>query len=183
MLWAQTAREKCPNTEFFLVRIFPHSDWIGEDTPYLSVFNPNAGKYWPEKAPYLNTFHTVRLQLVFFSVYFHTVHNSKTCPCWTVPDLAKCFAWTCKKDFVFKISDRIPIITFHTFHKFRQLYITLGNSCLDDAEAALLRYFGNMQQIYRRIPMPKRDFINNIFLIALINWKLSFAHCRSEIAM
>ena len=21
-------REKCPNTEFFLVRIFPHSDWI-----------------------------------------------------------------------------------------------------------------------------------------------------------
>ena len=31
-----TLREKCPNTEFFLVRIFPHSDWIRRDTPYLS---------------------------------------------------------------------------------------------------------------------------------------------------
>ena len=28
----------------FVVRIFPHSDWI-----YLSVFSSNAGKYWPEK--------------------------------------------------------------------------------------------------------------------------------------
>ena len=25
-------REKCPNTEFFRVRIFPHSDWIRRDT-------------------------------------------------------------------------------------------------------------------------------------------------------
>ena len=25
-------REKCPDTEFFLVRIFPHSDWIRRDT-------------------------------------------------------------------------------------------------------------------------------------------------------
>ena len=25
-------------------RIFPHSDWIRTDTPYLSVFSPNAGK-------------------------------------------------------------------------------------------------------------------------------------------
>ena len=30
-----------------LVRIFPHSDWIRRDTPYLSVFSPNAGKYGP----------------------------------------------------------------------------------------------------------------------------------------
>ena len=27
-----TLREKCPNTEFFLVRIFPHSQWIRGDT-------------------------------------------------------------------------------------------------------------------------------------------------------
>ena len=32
-----------------LVRIFPYSDWIREDTSYLSVFSPNAGKCWPEK--------------------------------------------------------------------------------------------------------------------------------------
>ena len=33
----------------FLVRIFPHSDWIGRNTEYLSVFSPNAGKYRSEK--------------------------------------------------------------------------------------------------------------------------------------
>ena len=31
-----------------LVRIFPHSDWISRETPYVSVFSPNAGKYEPE---------------------------------------------------------------------------------------------------------------------------------------
>ena len=35
----------------FLVRIFPHSDWIRRDTPYLSVFSPNEGKCGPEKTP------------------------------------------------------------------------------------------------------------------------------------
>ena len=52
-------REKCPNTEFFLVRIFPHSDWIRRDTSCFAVFSPNAKKYGPEKTPYLDTFHTV----------------------------------------------------------------------------------------------------------------------------
>ena len=28
-------------------------------SPYLSVFSSNAGKYGPEKTPYLNTFHAV----------------------------------------------------------------------------------------------------------------------------
>ena len=44
---------------FFLVRIFPYSDWILRDTSYLSVFSPNEGKYGPEKIPYLDTFHAV----------------------------------------------------------------------------------------------------------------------------
>ena len=57
--WKVTPREMCPNTEFFLVRIFSHSDWIRRDTPYLSVSSPNVGKYGPEKTPYLDTFHTV----------------------------------------------------------------------------------------------------------------------------
>ena len=39
-------REKCPQKEYFLVRIFPE-------------FNPNMGKNRPEKTPYLDTFHTV----------------------------------------------------------------------------------------------------------------------------
>ena len=38
--------EKCPNTEFF-------------SGPYFPVFNPNTGKYGPEKSPYLDTFHSV----------------------------------------------------------------------------------------------------------------------------
>ena len=34
---------------FFLVRIFPHSDWIRRNTENLSVFSPNAGECGPEK--------------------------------------------------------------------------------------------------------------------------------------
>ena len=33
-----------------LVRIFPHSDWIRRDTPYLSVFSPNADQNNSEHA-------------------------------------------------------------------------------------------------------------------------------------
>ena len=60
--------EMCPNTEFFLVRIFPHSVWILRDTSYFSVFSPNAEKYGPEKTSYLDSFHAVcatRFQLLF----------------------------------------------------------------------------------------------------------------------
>ena len=56
-------REKCPNTELFLVRILPHSDWIWRDTTYLSVFSLNAGKYGPEITLYLDIFHAVYLKL------------------------------------------------------------------------------------------------------------------------
>ena len=37
-------RGKCPNTELFLVHIFPHSDCIRRDTPYLSIFHSECGK-------------------------------------------------------------------------------------------------------------------------------------------
>ena len=33
----------------FLVHIFPHLNWIRRNTSYLSVLNPNVGKYGPEK--------------------------------------------------------------------------------------------------------------------------------------
>ena len=49
------------NAEFFLARIFPQSDWIQRDNPYLSVFSPNAGKCEPEKTPYLHSFYAVLL--------------------------------------------------------------------------------------------------------------------------
>ena len=54
-----TMREKCPNTELFLVRVFLYSDWIRRDTEYLPVFSPNTGKHGPKITPYLDTFHTV----------------------------------------------------------------------------------------------------------------------------
>ena len=57
----ESLREKCPKAEFFLVRIFPHSDWIRRFTPLISVFSPNAGKYGPEKTPYFDTFHAVEI--------------------------------------------------------------------------------------------------------------------------
>ena len=53
-------RDKSLNTEFFLVRISPHSDWIRRDTRYLSLFSPNSGKYEPEKTLHLGTFHAVQ---------------------------------------------------------------------------------------------------------------------------
>ena len=63
---APALREKCPNTELFVARIFPHLDWIRRDTMYLSVFSPNAGKYGPEKTLYLDTFTQCWVQWVTF---------------------------------------------------------------------------------------------------------------------
>ena len=60
VIWSSMSlSEMRPNTEFFQVRIFLHSDWIRRNTKYLSVFSPNARKYGPEKTAYLDTFHAV----------------------------------------------------------------------------------------------------------------------------
>ena len=80
-------REKCPNTEIFLVRILPHSDWIRRDTEYLSVFSPNAGNYEPEKTPYSDTFHAVILALLI-----DVLKKSE-------PDQAHIFQYTFWKNF------------------------------------------------------------------------------------
>ena len=63
-------REKSPDTEFFLVRMIPHSDWI-------SVFSPNAGKYGPEKTPYLDSFHAVLL-FNYCEVYVRGAYKADT---------------------------------------------------------------------------------------------------------
>ena len=39
--------------------IFPHSDWVRRDNPYLSVFSPNAGKMRTTITPNTNTFYAV----------------------------------------------------------------------------------------------------------------------------
>ena len=47
----------------FLVLIIPHSDSIRRDTEYHSVFNPNTGKYTPEKLRIRTLFTKCLLQL------------------------------------------------------------------------------------------------------------------------
>ena len=44
---------KCPNTEFFLVRVFPYFDWMRRFTEKISAFSRNRGKHGPAKTPYL----------------------------------------------------------------------------------------------------------------------------------
>ena len=65
--------EKCP--EFFLVSIFPHSDWIRRDTSYLSVFSPNARKYRLEKTPCLETFRTATLFVTIKNMIYFRVNK------------------------------------------------------------------------------------------------------------
>ena len=71
-------REKCPDTEFYLVRIFPHSDWIRRDAEYLCVFSPNAGKYGPQKTPHLDIFYAV-FNKANISEAFQLTHNIYQC--------------------------------------------------------------------------------------------------------
>ena len=52
----------------FLVRIFPHLDWIRRDASYLSVFSPNAGKYGPE---------LLRIQTLFTQWYSQQNYEKK----------------------------------------------------------------------------------------------------------
>ena len=54
-IFNQILREN-QSIDFFLVCIFLYSDWIQPEK-----FSPNTGKYGPEKTPYLDTFHVVKL--------------------------------------------------------------------------------------------------------------------------
>ena len=65
-LLALSLREKCPNTELFLVRIFLHSDQIRKDMEHISATSPNVRKYGPEITPYLDTFHAVLHSKIIF---------------------------------------------------------------------------------------------------------------------
>ena len=50
-----------------LVRIFPHSDWIRIDSPYVFVFGPIVGKYRPQQLQIRTLF------LQFHQARFHIV--------------------------------------------------------------------------------------------------------------
>ena len=51
--------------EVFVVGVYPHSDWIGKDTLYFSVFRANARKYGPKKLGIWTLFK----KLTGFSIY------------------------------------------------------------------------------------------------------------------
>ena len=53
---------KYPDTEFFLVRILTYLGRIRRFTEKISEFSRNAGKYGPEKTPYLDTFYAVNVR-------------------------------------------------------------------------------------------------------------------------
>ena len=57
-------RKECPNTEFFLVRIFSYLDRIRRFTLEISRFSQNTGKYGPEKTPYSDIFREVDVLLL-----------------------------------------------------------------------------------------------------------------------
>ena len=67
-----TAR-KVPIFGIFLVCIFPHLDWKQREYGVFFVFNPNAGKYGPEKLR-VRTFFTqwARYELVPFCGFNNT---------------------------------------------------------------------------------------------------------------
>ena len=42
-------------------KLFKNLFQIVKNTAWISVFSPNTGKYGPEKTPYLDTFHAVKI--------------------------------------------------------------------------------------------------------------------------
>ena len=65
----------CPNTEFFLIRIFLHLNWIWRFIPKISVFSPNTGKYGTEKTPYLENPLLVQTQISWTCRCVSLVYN------------------------------------------------------------------------------------------------------------
>ena len=61
----------------FLVHIFPHLDWIRKDTEYLSVINPNAGKYGPEKLRVRTLFTPWVFQIGHLTIWFKSYTSLK----------------------------------------------------------------------------------------------------------
>ena len=58
-IWYKYTTWKVSVFGVILVRIFPHSDWIWRDDPYLSIFSPNAGKKRTRITPNTSTFYAV----------------------------------------------------------------------------------------------------------------------------
>ena len=80
----RSLRKKCPNTEFFLVRISLYSDWIGR-------------KYGPEKTPYLDTFHGVCVSKNIYDIGKEI--DDIDCSKFAALTLFQCFYWSFFSNF------------------------------------------------------------------------------------
>ena len=56
-----TLCEKCPNTEFSLIHIFPYPDLTRRFPEKILAFSPNTGKYRSENTWYLGTFQAITI--------------------------------------------------------------------------------------------------------------------------
>ena len=60
----------------FLVRIFPHWNWIWRDTPYPSVFSLNTGKNGPEKLRIRTLFTQWVFSFLLSLILYHSTASS-----------------------------------------------------------------------------------------------------------
>ena len=84
---AKSLREKCPNTEFFLVRIFLYSDWIESFTPIYSVNLRIQSKYRQIRTRENSIFEHFSRSTDFLWIFidFHTIWATD------YPSKEKCF--------------------------------------------------------------------------------------------
>ena len=119
----RSLREKCPNSKYFLVRIFLYSDWIRGFTEQISVFSPNTGKCEPKK-------------LRICTLFTHWIFEKDLLVCEWSTFLHKDFIWTSnfksfsratpnnksivnhQKEFIWKIR-----------HKFKSCTVYLKSEC------------------------------------------------------
>ena len=106
LTYTSTLRENCPRV--FLVRFFPHSDWIRRDTEYLyRVFlriQFKCGKRRTRKPSNTDTFHALQVQIIFreecfpkiFAQFIWKHHSSKYHACYWSIRLH--FSWLTRRD-------------------------------------------------------------------------------------
>ena len=72
-IWRDTLYPVFIWTEYGEILCIRYSDWIRRDSPYLSVFSPNAGKYGPENSEYGHFSGSVgQISLVYAMGFFIT---------------------------------------------------------------------------------------------------------------
>ena len=95
----------------FLVRLFPHLDWIRRVAEYLSVFSPNTGKYRPEKPPIQPFFTQCKIYIRLRSDLNPKSKRFK--------NARSCFIWWLFYDFLYFfddfLSDSYPVFEIWNF--------------------------------------------------------------------